>query len=100
VTEDSADPQKMVEWFMVESWAEHLRQHRRVSNADADLQGELLTYHKGPGRLPLSSDQPAGQSLIQTHLWKEQAESSPLDSGRSSDIAVQPSGSLAENYGD
>ncbi|EPR23327.1 MFS transporter [Agrobacterium radiobacter] len=50
VTEDSADPQKMVEWFMVESWAEHLRQHRRVSNADADLQGELLTYHKGPDK--------------------------------------------------
>ncbi|WP_028733439.1 MFS transporter [Rhizobium leguminosarum] len=50
VTEDSADPQKMVEWFMVESWAEHLRQHRRVSNADADLQGKLLTYHKGPGK--------------------------------------------------
>jgi MFS family permease len=50
VTEDSADPQKMVEWFTVESWAEHLRQHRRVSNADADLQGELLTYHKGPDK--------------------------------------------------
>ncbi|MCY1745281.1 MFS transporter [Ensifer sp. SL37] len=27
VTEDSADPEKMVEWFMVESWAEHLCQH-------------------------------------------------------------------------
>jgi MFS family permease len=48
VTEDSADPQKMVEWFMVESWAEHLRQHKRVSNADADLQGKVLTYHSGP----------------------------------------------------
>lgn len=48
VTEDSADPEKMVEWFMVESWAEHLRQHQRVSNADADLQGKVLTYHKGP----------------------------------------------------
>ncbi|MGO7211704.1 MFS transporter [Rhizobium ruizarguesonis] len=47
VTEDSADPQKIVEWFMVESWAEHLRQHRRVSNADADLQGQLLAYHTG-----------------------------------------------------
>jgi MFS family permease len=48
VTEDSADPQKMVEWFMVESWAEHLRQHKRVSNADADLQGKVLAYHNGP----------------------------------------------------
>lgn len=48
VTEDSADPEKIVEWFMVESWAEHLRQHKRVSNADADLQGKVLIYHVGP----------------------------------------------------
>ncbi|AYD04048.1 MFS transporter [Neorhizobium sp. NCHU2750] len=47
VTEDSADPEKIVEWFMVESWAEHLRQHKRVSNADADLQGKVLAYHSG-----------------------------------------------------
>jgi MFS family permease len=48
ITEDTADPQKLVEWFMVESWAEHLRQHRRVSHADADLQSEALQYHLGP----------------------------------------------------
>ena len=48
VTEDAADAEKMVEWFMVESWAEHLRQHKRVSNADADLQGKVLAYHAGP----------------------------------------------------
>lgn len=50
VTEDSADPQRIVEWFMVESWAEHLRQHRRVSKADADLQTEVLAFHQGPAR--------------------------------------------------
>ena len=48
MTEDSADPEKIVEWFMVESWAEHLRQHRRVSKADADLQAETTRYHIGP----------------------------------------------------
>lgn len=47
VTEDAADPEKIVEWFTVESWAEHLRQHRRVSNADADLQQEALQFHQG-----------------------------------------------------
>ncbi len=47
VTEDSADPEKIVEWFMVESWAEHLRQHKRVSHADADIQGKVLAYHVG-----------------------------------------------------
>ncbi|OLP57004.1 MFS transporter [Rhizobium rhizosphaerae] len=50
VTEDAADPDVMVEWFMVESWAEHLRQHKRVSRADADLQAEVLAHHAGTER--------------------------------------------------
>lgn len=50
ITEDAADPEKLVEWFMVESWAEHLRQHKRVSKADADLQNATLRYHVGPDR--------------------------------------------------
>jgi Na+/melibiose symporter-like transporter len=48
VTEDSANPDKITEWFMVESWAEHMRQHKRVSNADADLQSKVLAFHSGP----------------------------------------------------
>lgn len=48
VTEDAADPGRLVEWFMVESWAEHLRQHKRVSKADADIQDDVRRYHKGP----------------------------------------------------
>ncbi len=47
VTEDAADPERLVEWFMVESWAEHLRQHRRVSRTDADLQAGLTRFHRG-----------------------------------------------------
>ena len=47
VTEDAADPSLILEWFMVESWAEHLRQHRRVSKAAADLQEEVLRFHRG-----------------------------------------------------
>lgn len=47
VMEDVADPERLVEWFLVESWAEHLRQHRRASSADADLQAELQRYHIG-----------------------------------------------------
>lgn len=48
VSEDAADPERIVEWFMVESWAEHLRQHRRVSLADADIQAEMARFHVGP----------------------------------------------------
>lgn len=46
LTEDTACPEIILEWFMVESWAEHLRQHRRVSHAAADLQSEALAFHK------------------------------------------------------
>lgn len=47
VTEDAADPRSIVEWFMAESWAEHLRQHRRASHADADVHAEVRRFHKG-----------------------------------------------------
>jgi hypothetical protein len=47
ITEDSAHPERLIEWFMVESWAEHLRQHKRVSRADADLQREVTAFHAG-----------------------------------------------------
>ncbi|WP_207484346.1 MFS transporter [Arenibaculum pallidiluteum] len=46
VSEDASDPQRIVEWFFVESWFEHLRQHRRVSHADADVQAEVLAFHR------------------------------------------------------
>lgn len=47
VHEDAAEPERVIEWFLVESWAEHLRQHRRVSHADADLQREATRFHAG-----------------------------------------------------
>lgn len=47
VTEDAADPTLIVEWFFVESWAEHMRQHKRVSHTDADVQSQLLKHHTG-----------------------------------------------------
>ncbi|MBY4896175.1 MFS transporter [Cupriavidus sp. AU9028] len=50
VMEDPADPDLLTEWFLVESWAEHLRQHRRVPNADADLQRDVAKYHVGAER--------------------------------------------------
>lgn len=50
ITEHTNDRECLMEWFLVESWAEHLRQHRRVSHADADLQSEAIRFHMGPGR--------------------------------------------------
>jgi Transmembrane secretion effector len=48
ITEDAADSERIVAWFMVESWAEHLRQHHRLSNADGDIQRETTQFHVGP----------------------------------------------------
>ncbi|MBO9679828.1 MAG: MFS transporter [Acidovorax sp.] len=50
VVEHTGDGERVMEWFFVESWAEHLRQHRRVSHADADLQSEVVRFHQGPGK--------------------------------------------------
>jgi len=50
ISEDAAEPGLMLEWFQVESWAEHLRQHLRVSKADADIQTEVLRFHRGEDR--------------------------------------------------
>lgn len=50
VAEHTGEPERVIEWFMVESWAEHLRQHRRVSKADADMQSEALAFHIGPDK--------------------------------------------------
>ncbi len=54
----AADPERIVEWFMVESWAWDLRRHKRVSNTVADLQA-LYLYS--------TRDQPSHKSRI---IWR------------------------------
>lgn len=44
------DPQRWLEVFMVDSWAEHLRQHDRVTAEDKRVQDASKVYHIGPGR--------------------------------------------------
>ncbi|NVP57275.1 MFS transporter [Mycoplana rhizolycopersici] len=72
VTEDAANPELIVEWFFAESWAEHMRQHARVSNTDADIQLQLLQYHRGPERPVvrhfLGLDPKRGKAAIQPAL--------------------------------
>ncbi|HLH88688.1 MAG TPA: MFS transporter [Xanthobacteraceae bacterium] len=44
VFEDAADPARLVETFLVESWLEHMRQHQRVTNADRVMQAQVQRF--------------------------------------------------------
>jgi MFS family permease len=44
---DLEEADRYVETFVVGSWAEHLRQHERVTNADRELEDRLRTYVTG-----------------------------------------------------
>jgi len=46
--EDAAKPGLYVESFLVESWAEHVRQHERGTAADRDVNERIRKYHVGP----------------------------------------------------
>lgn len=46
--EDAARPGHYVESFLVESWAEHVRQHERGTAADRDVSERIRRYHIGP----------------------------------------------------
>ena len=39
--QDAARPERIVEAFLVDSWVEHLHQHRRVTNADRLVEEQL-----------------------------------------------------------
>ncbi|MCC7484996.1 MAG: MFS transporter [Burkholderiales bacterium] len=46
--EDAARPGRYLESFLVESWVEHLRQHRRATVADRDVSERARRFHVGP----------------------------------------------------
>jgi quinol monooxygenase YgiN len=47
VYRDLEDADRYVETFVVSSWAEHLRQHERVTNADRAVEDRLRTHVTG-----------------------------------------------------
>ncbi|WP_084224370.1 MFS transporter [Stenoxybacter acetivorans] len=47
IFEDTVQKGQYLEYFIVASWLEHLRQHERVTEHDRDIQTELLQYHCG-----------------------------------------------------
>lgn len=45
--EDAAAPGRYIETFVVDSWAEHLRQHERMTVADREAESKAYAFHKG-----------------------------------------------------
>ena len=48
VSRDTADPQRYVETFVTESWADHLRQHERVTAENREVEQRAQAFHLGP----------------------------------------------------
>ncbi len=45
--QDVAKPSRFFEVFLVESWAEHVRQHARVTKADIPIRQRARSFHQG-----------------------------------------------------
>ena len=45
--EDAEKPGRYIETFVVESWAEHLRQHERMTVSDRELEVTAFAFHLG-----------------------------------------------------
>jgi MFS family permease len=45
---DTSDPQRYIETFVTESWADHLRQHERVTAEDRELEQRAQAFNLGP----------------------------------------------------
>lgn len=48
IYQDTEDPSKYIEEFLVESWSEHLRQHARVTRQDQVQEALAIAFHIGP----------------------------------------------------
>jgi MFS family permease len=47
IFQDAAAPSRHVESFLVENWAEHLRQHERITLADREIEERAKRFHRG-----------------------------------------------------
>ncbi|MBB3060082.1 MFS transporter [Microbulbifer rhizosphaerae] len=74
--EDVAEPGRMIEYFIEESWVAHLRHHQRISVLDSGIQQRARDFHRGgvdpvvthllapePGRAPPVEPIPARGSI-------------------------------------
>ena len=66
---DAAEPSHYTETFLVESWAEHMRQHARVTMEDRVVQDRARAFHVGPGQ-PVVTHMIA-QDMSRRKFWQK-----------------------------
>jgi MFS family permease len=60
---DPENPKRFVETFVVETWAEHMRQHERVTIADREIEDAARAFHIGKSPPVVSHLVYAGEEL-------------------------------------
>ncbi len=70
VYQDAANPRRWIEWFFVSSWAEHLRQHERVTRHDQDVHGSVRAFHRGKGPPEVQHYLAPGESIAQEDIGR------------------------------
>jgi hypothetical protein len=61
---DTAQLDRYVETFLVESWAEHLRQHERMTVRDRAVRDQAYAFHLGDGP-------PRVSHFISAYAWED-----------------------------
>lgn len=71
--QDLSDHEIWVERFQTASWAEHLRQRRRVTLADRDIEERVKAFHCGaaPLRVRRLLQRPIGASVPDNPAWRK-----------------------------
>jgi MFS family permease len=81
---DTARPERFVEYFLIESWLEHLRQHERAVLADLDVEVHAKSFHRGTSP-PVVSHQISAESIdeFNAEFFARAAARDPLQAGAS-----------------
>lgn len=61
---DAARPARFVEYFIIETWIEHMRQHGRVTLDDLAILQRARSFHVGEGQ-PSVTHQLSAQAFLQ-----------------------------------
>ena len=62
---DTADLGRYIETFVVESWAEHLRQHERMTVVDREVRNRATAFHIGAAP-------PIVSHFISAYAWEDE----------------------------